>query len=156
MVGSWQMWNKKEVQSEMSWKVLGKTKMLMFIVLSLNSCEYQGNDLKKGRNMRPQKGISRDNLILPPSPVLNLGKSQYVWIPLHIGRWCLWSLGLTLAWTGKRLSVSSGISWKEMILEHQGSLADPGVILGACFTNGLEKETLPVSPQLPVEETKFR
>lgn len=156
MVGSWQMWNKKEVQSEMSWKVLGKTKMLMFIVLSLNSCEYQGNDLKKGRNMRPQKGISRDNLILPPSPVLNLGKSQDVWIPLHIGRWCLWSLGLTLAWTGKRLSVSSGISWKEMILEHQGSLADPGVILGAGFTNGVEKETLPVSPQLPVEETKFR
>ena len=43
-----------------------------------------------------------------------------------------------------------------MILEHQGSLADPGVILGAGFTNGVEKETLPVSPQLPVEETKFR
>lgn len=95
--------------------------------------------------MQPRKSISQGDLILPQVQF----QSQGVWIPLHIDRLCPWSLGLTLAWTGKGLYLASGISWKEIILECPGSPTDPGVKLVASFTNGAEKETLQVSTLLP-------
>lgn len=153
------MLNKKEVQSKMIWKLSGKTKMLMIIILSLNSYECQGDDLKTNKKQHEaQKRHITGRFDLAPSPVLNLGKSQGVWIPLHIYRWCLLYLGLTLAWPGNGLALASGISWKEIILECQGSPTDPGVILliVAAFTNGAEKEMLQVSTLLPLEETKLR